>query len=208
MIIAIETATEVCSTALVHASKVLAQRSVREKNIHSERLLMLIDEVLKEAKTAPKQLTAVAVSIGPGSFTGLRIGLSAAKGLALALDIPLIAVPTLDGIAESYRSSQADSAGKVFCAMIEAKREEAFYAMYRIERSGAVRLTDHAIKLQSDIRSEAAQLLGETGQPDISAAAVGLLAERNKKEFLVNDYTLLEPLYLRDFVATLPKKKI
>jgi tRNA threonylcarbamoyladenosine biosynthesis protein TsaB len=205
MIIAIETATEVCSAALVHSSNVLAWRSVHEKNIHSERLLILIDEVMNDSKMTLSQLTAVAVSIGPGSFTGLRIGLSAAKGLAMSLKIPLIAVPTLDGIAESYRLNSPSAAGTGFCAMIEAKREEAFFSFYRIT-DDINRTTDYAIKGRSEILDDAAAKSAVTSQPVLSAASVGILAERKRKELLISDYTLLEPLYLRDFVATLPKK--
>lgn len=206
MIIAIETATEVCSAALVHSSNVLAWRSVHEKNIHSERLLILIDEVMNDSKMTLSQLTAVAVSIGPGSFTGLRIGLSAAKGLAMSLKIPLIAVPTLDGIAESYRLNSPSAAGTDFCAMIEAKREEAFFAFYRITADDVNRTTEYAIKGRSEILDDAAAKSAVTSQPVLSAASVGILAERKRKELLISDYTLLEPLYLRDFVATLPKK--
>ncbi|MFZ4618984.1 MAG: tRNA (adenosine(37)-N6)-threonylcarbamoyltransferase complex dimerization subunit type 1 TsaB [Bacteroidota bacterium] len=207
MIIAIETATEVCSAALVHSSNVLARRSVHEKNIHSERLLILIDEVLKESNTAPSQLTAVAVSVGPGSFTGLRIGLSAAKGLAMALNIPIIAVPTLDGIAESFRLSRTIPSEMNFCAMIEAKREEAFFAFYSVTPQEIQRRSEYSIKVKNEILPEAASLSAETEQPETSAASIGLLAERKQKEFLISDFSLLEPLYLRDFVATLPKNK-
>ncbi len=207
MIIAIETATEVCSAALIHSSNVLARRSVHEKNIHSERLLILIDEVLKESNIAPSQLTAVAVSAGPGSFTGLRIGLSAAKGLALALNIPIIAVPTLDGIAESFRRSHSNPSEMNFCAMIEAKREEAFFAFYSVTRLEIQRRSEYSIKVKNEIISEAVLQSAETSQPEISAASIGILAERKQKEFLISDFSLLEPLYLRDFVATLPKNK-
>ncbi len=207
MILAIETSTEVCSAALVLSANVLARRSVQEKNIHSERLLILIDEVLNESNVVPSQLTAIAVSIGPGSFTGLRIGLSAAKGLAMALNIPLIAIPTLDGIAESFRISHSVSAETNFCALIEAKREEAFYSFYTIRPEEITRRTEYSIKLKNEILSDADSITAVIIQPEISAASVGLLAERMQNEFLISDFSLLEPLYLRDFVATLPKNK-
>ncbi|MFA6437900.1 MAG: tRNA (adenosine(37)-N6)-threonylcarbamoyltransferase complex dimerization subunit type 1 TsaB [Bacteriovoracaceae bacterium] len=208
MILAIETATEVCSAALVDHQTVIAVRSQHEKNIHSERLLSLIDDVFSAAGIGRTAIDAVAVSIGPGSFTGLRIGLSAAKGLALALDVPLIAVPTLDGIAEAYRSARKSSDPDIFCAMIDAKREEAFYAFYKIDRDEIVRNGEFAIIIKSDILAEASMTGAVALQPEISAACIGLLADRRKKEFTLHNFSTAEPLYLRDFVATIPKNKV
>jgi tRNA threonylcarbamoyladenosine biosynthesis protein TsaB len=130
MILSIETATELCGAALVRNGECIAQRSVAEKNIHSERLMVLVDEILREVGVLPKGLRGVAISIGPGSFTGLRIGLSAAKGLAYAQSLPLIAVPTLDAIAVQAVRAGAAHAGDVVCALIDAKRDEAYYAFY------------------------------------------------------------------------------
>ncbi|MDP1676897.1 MAG: tRNA (adenosine(37)-N6)-threonylcarbamoyltransferase complex dimerization subunit type 1 TsaB [Bacteroidota bacterium] len=206
MILAIETATEVCSTALVHNGVLLGERSLKEKNIHSERLLLLVDEVLKSAQVKNNQLEAIAVSIGPGSFTGLRIGISTAKGLALALDIPIIAVPTLDGIAESYRRSRLTKENENFCSLIEAKREEAFFAFFLITQNDIILQSEYAIKLKEEIMIEGKSRNSIIDQPSINASSIGFLAERKKKEFELSDFLYLEPLYLRDFVATLPKK--
>ena len=204
MILAIETATEVCAAALVNGGRTIAERSVTERNIHSERLLQLIDEILKEADVPPSGLTAVAVSIGPGSFTGLRIGLSTAKGLALALGIPLIPVPTLDAVAEAYRASN----GGNFCAMIDAKREESFYAFYEPGLDENKRVTEVAITLRSSILQEAQQRTASVEQPSFTAAAVGRIAERHRASLSLQDFSELEPFYLRDFVATTPKKPL
>jgi tRNA threonylcarbamoyladenosine biosynthesis protein TsaB len=206
MILAIETATEVCSAALVHNGILLGERSLKEKNIHSERLLLLVDEVLKSAQVKNNQLVAIAISIGPGSFTGLRIGLSTAKGLALALEIPIIAIPTLDGIAESYRRNRTTDKDENFCAMIDAKRDEAFYAFYSISQNEIILQGEYAIKLREEIVSEGVLRHSLLAQPVINASAIGFLADRKKKDFEVSDFLYLEPLYLRDFVATLPKK--
>ncbi len=206
MIIAIETATEVCSAALVHNGILLGERSLKEKNIHSERLLLLVDEVLKSSQVKNNQLGAIAVSIGPGSFTGLRIGLSTAKGLALALEIPIIAVPTLDGIAESYRRSRSTEQNENFCAMIDAKRDEAFYAFYLITQNDVILQSEYAIKAKDEIILEGRSRQSNLIQPLINASSIGFLAYRKKKDFELSDFLYLEPLYLRDFVATLPKK--
>lgn len=208
MILAIETATEICSTALVHGGTIINERNVDEKNIHSERLLVLISEMLAESSIPKEQVEAIAVSIGPGSFTGLRIGLSTAKGLALALDIPIIAIPTLDGIAEAFRLEHKYNNEKSFCALIDAKREESFFAFYTITENDIAKLSDYTITLKNEILNEAHQKNSITVQSKISASAVGILAERKKEMYRVADFLFLEPLYIRDFVATLPKNKL
>lgn len=208
MILAIETATEVCSTALVHCRNIMSVRNLNEKNVHSEQLMVLIDQVLKESQTVVDMLDAVAVSIGPGSFTGLRIGLSTAKGLACALNIPIIAVPTLDGIAEEYRRTRTSFRNETFCAMVDAKRNEAFFAFYSITENDIDRLTDYSIVSKETILEEAKSRGAVIGQPLCNSASVGLYAERKEKELTVSDFSHLEPLYLRDFVATTPKKQL
>jgi tRNA threonylcarbamoyladenosine biosynthesis protein TsaB len=208
MILAIETATEVCSASLVHGAAVLAARSVNEKNIHSERLLSLIDEVLKESGRTMNDIDAIAVSIGPGSFTGLRIGLSTAKGLAMAHHLSIVAVPTLDGIAEGFRLGKNDGRNSIFCAMIDAKRNEAFSCFYAVDARDIRRISEFTIDSKEEIEKAASGKNAVLAQPEISAVSIALLAERKRKEFEVSDISLLEPLYLRDFVATSAKKKI
>src|SRR4051812_31437382 len=96
LILQIETATIVCSVALAEDGNVLAFKEIEQRNIHAEAVTLFIDEVLKTAQKSYPDLDAVAVSCGPGSYTGLRIGVSAAKGLCFALDKPLIAIETLE----------------------------------------------------------------------------------------------------------------
>ena len=206
MILAVETATEICSTAIVHSGKTLASRSVNEKNIHSERLMTLIDEILREASVSKNNLEGIAVSIGPGSFTGLRIGLSSAKGLALALGIPLFAVPTLDGIAEQYRRTRKTEGAETFCALIDAKRNESFFCFYSISVDAAAAVTGYGIKERTEIANEISEKNAIVFQQPCDASAVGVLAERKHGKLRVEDYSLLEPLYLRDFVVTQSKK--
>lgn len=206
MILGIETATEICSAAFVRNGKIIAERSVHEKNIHSEHLLVLIDELMKSASISKKEITAIAVSIGPGSFTGLRIGLSTAKGFALALNIPLIAVPTLDGIAEAYRLMNTGTGTEKFYALIDAKRNEAFHALYSVVTNEITRQSEYSITIKDEILQQAQLSHAIVQQPMISAVAVAMLGERRRKEFEVSDFSHLEPLYLRDFVATTPKK--
>lgn len=101
IILAIDTSGTRCDVAVVKGDEPLAQATWTERNAHSEKLVPLIEEALAVSKLSQKQLNAVAVSIGPGSFTGLRVGLSAAKGLALALEIPILGIATHQAVAET-----------------------------------------------------------------------------------------------------------
>ena len=128
MLLAIDTATRNASLALYDATGVLAERSWRSANNHSVEMLPAIAEMVSLQGCTPADLTAVAVAQGPGSFTGLRIGMSIAKGLCLALSIPIIAVPTLDIITYAV----GDPGGEVF-AVLEAGRGRVYVQRYRFE---------------------------------------------------------------------------
>jgi tRNA threonylcarbamoyladenosine biosynthesis protein TsaB len=130
LILAIETATKLCSVAVARDGRVLALREVEsQRHEHAEKVNVFIAEVLAEAGLSLKDLDAVAVGIGPGSYTGLRIGLSAAKGLCYALEVPLIGLSTLGTLARS-----AIDAAKIPVAMvqpmIDARRMEVFTGTY------------------------------------------------------------------------------
>jgi tRNA threonylcarbamoyladenosine biosynthesis protein TsaB len=127
-ILHIETATGVCSAALSDGEKLLAERTVNEANVHAERLTVFCEEVMQEAGLAFSQLDAVCVSKGPGSYTGLRIGVSAAKGFCYALNIPLLAVNTLEALA--YGMQAEASPGTLLCPMLDARRMEVYHALY------------------------------------------------------------------------------
>ena len=123
-ILHIETATKVCSVALSADGELVQIREFKDEGYsHGEQLTILIQEVLDLAGIQPENLSAVSVSAGPGSYTGLRIGVSTAKGLCYALNIPLISVDTLQSMAEVARVSYPDS---TLCPMIDARRMEVF----------------------------------------------------------------------------------
>jgi tRNA threonylcarbamoyladenosine biosynthesis protein TsaB len=124
----IETATGVCSAALSHNDKLVAERWQNEANIHAERLTVFCEEVVAEAGITFAQLGGVCVSMGPGSYTGLRIGVSAAKGFCYALNIPLLAVNTLEALA--YGMQQEAEAGMLLCPMLDARRMEVYRTVY------------------------------------------------------------------------------
>ncbi|HEX9601070.1 MAG TPA: tRNA (adenosine(37)-N6)-threonylcarbamoyltransferase complex dimerization subunit type 1 TsaB, partial [Mariniflexile sp.] len=126
LILNIETATTNCSVSLSKEGKTLFLKEDNSKNYsHAESLHVFIDAVLKDAGITSKALDAVAISKGPGSYTGLRIGVSAAKGLCFALDKPLISVPTLEALAH-----QVDCNDGVIVAMLDARRLEVYAAIF------------------------------------------------------------------------------
>jgi len=130
LILAIETATKLCSVAVGRDGQVLAQREVDDAQLrHAERLNVFVDEVMREAGVPLRALDAVAVGTGPGSYTGLRIGLSAAKGFCYALRCPIIGIPTLAVLVRSVRSSGAELGGTLW-PMIDARRMEVFTQPY------------------------------------------------------------------------------
>lgn len=130
LILCLDTATDICSVALTRAGEVVACRENSDGNSHARILLPFVEEVLNEAQVKPQELAAVAVSMGPGSYTGLRIGTSTAKGLCYAMEIPLIAVPTLQIIAAGAQKNLPENTNVVFCPMLDARRMEVFTAQY------------------------------------------------------------------------------
>ena len=124
IILHIETATKVCSVAVSEGGSLLALIDKDPDNyIHGESLTLFILEVLKKANVKETDLHAISVSVGPGSYTGLRIGLSTAKGLCFGLDIPIICIPTLDSFLAQGHVKHPD---RVICAMLDARRMEVY----------------------------------------------------------------------------------
>ena len=131
-ILLLETATAVCSVALARDGEVLAELHSDQPNAHSSRLPLFVEQLFEQCHITPKQLDAVCVSSGPGSYTGLRIGVSSAKGFCYALSIPLLSVPTLQGMAAQYYTQHPDYHGMV-CPMIDARRMECYTAFFEME---------------------------------------------------------------------------
>ena len=132
LILAIETATMCGSVALLSGNRCLAENSVDTATTHSRRLIQQVDQVMRETETNWEQLDGIAVSLGPGSFTGLRIGLSTAKGLALAADRPLLGVSTLDGLAQQILAPP----GSRVCALLDARKSEVYAAFFKCNGDG------------------------------------------------------------------------
>jgi tRNA threonylcarbamoyladenosine biosynthesis protein TsaB len=217
-ILGLETSTAVCSVGLHHTGADDIEQSMRESHIHSEKLLVLLEDVLRTGGTSLAQLDAIAVSIGPGSFTGLRIGLSTAKGLSFALDKPIVAVPTFEAIAECARQRYPGFASIV--VLMDARNNEWYVGSYRAEGEGVIVSGDVAVRTLDEVRNAAvsSRLLILTDnsakvQPHLPAGATvvdALLCCRGdtvarlglrkalRKEFA--DAAALEPMYLKDFV--------
>lgn len=123
LILHLETATSVCSAALARDGVLLDIEESFDGLVHGEMLAVYIDRLLRRAGLSPRDLNAVAVSMGPGSYTGLRVGLSTAKGMAFALGIHLIAIPTLESLAEALRT---EAPGRWQLAALDARREEVY----------------------------------------------------------------------------------
>jgi len=125
-VLAVETSTLAGGVALVDGDRLVAEYLLDVSVTHSERLLSAIDTVMTDARWTPGDLQGLAVAVGPGSFTGLRVGLSTVKGLALALGLPVAAVPTLDAMA-----AVVPWAALPVCAVLHARRDEVYAALYR-----------------------------------------------------------------------------
>ena len=123
MILSLETSTEICSVAVHNQSQLVADRESIEAYSHAEKLAPLIDEILADNNIKRGELSAVAVSAGPGSYTGLRIGTSTAKGLCYALNIPLITISTLESMLEGIEHGNENH---LLCPMLDARRMEVY----------------------------------------------------------------------------------
>ncbi|TKC09027.1 tRNA (adenosine(37)-N6)-threonylcarbamoyltransferase complex dimerization subunit type 1 TsaB [Pedobacter frigoris] len=224
-ILQIETATQVCSAALSKDGKTIAVKELMASNIHAGSLTLFIEEVMGMVGLQFSDLDAVAVSKGPGSYTGLRIGVSTAKGLCFALDKPLIGVDTLQMMAAGFMQSRPEYEGAI-CSMIDARRMEVFTAVYNAkldsivdtsakiidEHSFAEELNsgvlmfigDGAAKCKDVIRHENASFSGANFN---SASNMSALAYNAYSHSKFEDVAYFEPFYLKDFVLTTPKKK-
>ncbi|MFH1161306.1 MAG: tRNA (adenosine(37)-N6)-threonylcarbamoyltransferase complex dimerization subunit type 1 TsaB [bacterium] len=228
LLLAIETATPVCSVALARDGECVAIRETTSANAHSSLLTIYIEQLFQEAGYRYQDLDAVAVSMGPGSYTGLRIGVAAAKGLCYALEKPLIAVPTLQAMAEGMNCQlPIANCPLLICPVIDARRMEVYCAVYN-EQLEEIRPTDAVILHENsfqDLLSNHVMIFGGTGaqkckpllagQPnavflDNFQASAGYLIPLAEKRFFTGHFENLayfEPFYLKDFVAGKPKVK-
>jgi tRNA threonylcarbamoyladenosine biosynthesis protein TsaB len=227
IILSIETATPVCSIAIHVNGKPEGIREHFADKSHSQLLVPMIRELLKNTGIGFSELSAVAVSKGPGSYTGLRIGVSAAKGLCFAHDIPLIGVDTLLAIAIQILAAPGYEPGLV-CPMLDARRMEVYtmlagddgkiivpvHAKIIDENSFLEYLKNQRIVFAGPGALKCKAVIGGHHNAvfmdgiEASAGTVGELAHKLFLEKSFEDTAVFEPFYLKEFQATIPKKKL
>jgi len=234
LILHIETATDICSVALSEKNQQLSLVESGQERSHAILLNAYIRKVFSESSKELKQIDAVAVSKGPGSYTGLRIGVSTAKGIAFALEKPLLASGTLENMAFGATNHQAvqdliRKYGKdlLLCPMLDAKRMEVYAGFYSTEISVVRKVSADVIDKQSysgimkefhvcffgngatkckDVLDHPNAHFIEGLNPSASQMILPALSRYKKKQF--EDVAYFEPFYLKDFVATIPRKKV
>ena len=228
-ILNIETSTEVCSVALTSEGQVLDHRENYDGQTHATLLSQYVKEMLDYASSRELKLDAIAVSIGPGSYTGLRIGLSEAKGLAFGLQVPLIGVNTLQLLTVSTMFNHfIDEENLLYVPMIDARRMEVYTAVYSpaletVLEPQAMILDEHSFEsllvaghtlvMMGNGSDKAHDVLGRDGVrfiEGIKPVAVDMLAlaERAYRAGDFIDVAYSTPLYLKEFQATKPKNPV
>lgn len=223
IILSLETSTPTCSVALHQDEKLLALQEVHLEKSHSSLLNVMIHDILAYGDISRQMLDAVAISMGPGSYTGLRIGTSVAKGLCFALDLPLIAVNTLSAMA--WQANRFNMHGAYLCPMIDARRMEVYCLVENGNQKELMETT--ALIVEEDSLKEFTQknelwyfgngaakcqeILSRSERckfiPGInpSAEAIGALALPRFKRQQLEDVAYFAPFYLKEFRTTKPK---
>lgn len=225
LILNIDTSTTVCSVALAQDGKIIGIKESNEGLNHSVLLGVYIDDILNSHHIHAAQLDAIAVSMGPGSYTGLRIGVSTAKGLCFGANKPLLAVPTLQALARSVADQLQENA--LYCPMLDARRMEVYTGFFDRDNHTILDTKAEIITADSFADLLAAQKVYFFGngsekvksilaspnacfidQVETSARHLVPLSEELYQQEQFVDTAYFEPFYLKDFIATVPKKKI
>ena len=213
-ILNIETATKNCSVSLAKNGQTILCKEIAEQGYsHAERLHVFIEEILKEAEITVQNLKAIAVSKGPGSYTGLRIGVSAAKGLCYALEIPLISVDTLQVLAQ-----QVSIENGLIVPMIDARRMEVYSAAFDPNHNKIIEVQAEILTNESYAKmTEAIYFIGDCQEkcktvltkdnfhflPEIIFPSANEMSVLTYKKFCKNEFedvAYFEPFYLKDFL--------
>lgn len=232
LILSIETGTDICSVALANDGELMALRESDEGRDHAKKVALFVDELLRETGVQPSDLDAIAVGKGPGSYTGLRIGVSFAKGMCYALDIPLIAIGSLDALTEVAREDydagildieEEEWAKAKLCSLVDARRMEVYAEVFDNEGKA---LTDVAAEVVTEDSfkewrkdkfvifgngaKKCTELLSDAIFVDIAPSARGIvrLAEESFKAQKFEDLAYFEPFYLKEFLVIPSKKKL
>lgn len=231
LILCIETGTDICSVGLARDGELISLRESDQGRDHAKRLGVFVDELLRETGVMPDELDAVAVGKGPGSYTGHRIGVSFAKGLCYGLQIPLVAVCSLDALAEvaieDHEAGILDVEAwdeATLCPMVDARRMEVYTCLYNAKGEPQGEVSAEIIDGESfaDVRREGQlvifgngaakcrEVLSDATYINITPSARGLarLAQQRLSAGQVEDIAYFEPFYLKDFVVIPSKKKL
>ncbi|RLD78614.1 MAG: tRNA (adenosine(37)-N6)-threonylcarbamoyltransferase complex dimerization subunit type 1 TsaB [Bacteroidetes bacterium] len=229
-ILNIETSTSVCSVGLSIDGKIASLQESHTKNSHAEQISLFSQKVIVDAGLKFADLDAVSVSKGPGSYTGLRIGVSTAKGYCYGLDIPLISIGTLTAMAAGMKIQLWDknSSGNIlFCPMIDARRMEVYTALFSTDlakvedvtakvidnESFSNRFADYKLIFAGDGAPKCKEALDH--QPNAifkddfypSASYQSVIAEQKFLDKDFEDTAYFEPYYLKEFIAGKPRVK-
>ena len=231
LILCIETGTDICSVGLSRDGELVSLRESDEGRDHAKRVGVFVDELLRETGIAPDELDAIAVGMGPGSYTGLRIGVSFAKGMCYGLQIPLVAVGSLDALAEvAIEDNEAgildvkDWNDAVLCPMVDARRMEVYTRLFNAageplsevsaeivtEQSFAEWRKGRQLVIFGNGAAKCCEILPDATYVNITPSARGLarLAEQRLQEGKTEDIAYFEPFYLKDFIVIPSKKKL
>ncbi|UXP33912.1 tRNA (adenosine(37)-N6)-threonylcarbamoyltransferase complex dimerization subunit type 1 TsaB [Reichenbachiella agarivorans] len=223
IILSIDTSTKSGSVALVQNQQVIGSQQYNIDKSHSSLLHVMIDQLMTNTGISLKEVDAIAISEGPGSYTGLRIGTSAAKGLCYSLDIPLVAVNTLEGMA--YQVHKYAPQVDMYAPMIDARRMEVYTALFNakfecvsetepmiinetsfakeLEGNKILFFGDGAAKCQASIQHPNALFIGDVHP---CAVDMGILGERKYDQSLFENVVSFEPFYLKEFRLATAKK--
>lgn len=220
LILLLETATSSCSVALTENGKIIAVKEANEQNIHASHITLFIEELMKSTGKKYSDLKAVAVSKGPGSYTGLRIGVSTAKGLCYALDIPLLGIDTIEAMAYGLLSQQDIQESDLIIPMIDARRMEVYTGIFQKDLKVIEPVNAKIVDEFSFDQFEGQNLIlfGDGagkfkelffGKNNISfidftnsAADLNELAWRKFRNNEIENVAYFEPFYLKDFLIT------
>jgi tRNA threonylcarbamoyladenosine biosynthesis protein TsaB len=228
LLLSLETSSTVCSVALHKGANLLGASELLIEKSHSSHITVMISQLMENSGVELKQLSAVVVSGGPGSYTGLRIGSSTAKGLCYSLDIPLLEVSTLNGLAQQVISSVPEPQQYLFCPMMDARRMEVYTCLLdanleehlpvtpvildeqtfeeQLREQPIIFFGNGAAKFKKLKEGNANALFVEGIQP--SAKTIGQLALAKYERQAFEDVAYYEPFYLKDVYITSASKNI
>ena len=231
LILCIETGTDVCSVGVARDGELLSLRESDQGRNHAKNLAVFVDELLHETNINPDELDAIAVGLGPGSYTGLRIGVSFAKGMCYGLNIPLLAVGSLDALAQV--AIEDHEAGIIsvegwesarLCPMVDARRMEVYAQVFDTQCNPLSGVSAEVITEESFLQwrndgklvifgngaAKCQEVLADTTYVSVVPSARGLakLAHKRYEEGKFEDIAYFEPFYLKDFIVIPSKKKL